>query len=49
LEVTTGGKGGGGAVLTPAAKGLISKYRKYNNKVSALVEKEFKRFFENKK
>lgn len=49
LEVTTGGKGGGGAVLTPAAKELISKYRKYNNKVSALVEKEFKRFFENKK
>lgn len=49
LDVTTGGRGGGGAVLTPAAKELISEYRKYNNRVSALVEKEFKRFFENKK
>ena len=27
LKVTTGGKGGGGATLTPEAKELISKYK----------------------
>ena len=33
LKVTTGGKGGGGATLTPEAKELISKYKKFNDKI----------------
>ena len=45
LEVTTGGKGGGGAVLTPEAKELLSKYKKYINRIASLTEKEFKHIF----
>ena len=45
LNVTTGGKGGGGAVLTQEAKGLLSKYKKYKKRIAILTEKEFKRFF----
>jgi len=45
LEVTTGGKGGGGATLTPAAKELISKYMKYKDRMALLTEKEFKNIF----
>ena len=49
LEVATGGKGGGGATLTPEAKELISKYKKYTDRMTFLVEKEFKHIFESKK
>jgi molybdate transport system regulatory protein len=49
LEVTTGGKGGGGATLTPEAKELISKYQKYTDRMTLLMEKEFKRIFGGKK
>jgi molybdate transport system regulatory protein len=49
LEVTTGGKGGGGAILTPEAKELISKYKKFDNGVALLVEREFNRIFGSKK
>ena len=45
LEVTTGGKGGGGATLTPEAKELLSKYKKYINRIASLTEKEFKHIF----
>lgn len=45
LEVTTGGKGGGGATLTSEAKELISKYKKYIDKMTLLAEREFKRIF----
>jgi len=45
LNVTTGGKGGGGAVLTQEAKELLSKYKKYKKRIAILTEKEFKRFF----
>jgi len=49
LEVTTGGKGGGGATLTPEAKELISKYKQFNDKMASLMEKEFKHIFGKKK
>ncbi|OOP56034.1 MAG: hypothetical protein AYP45_11370 [Candidatus Brocadia carolinensis] len=49
LEVTTGGKGGGGATLTPDAKELISKYKKYTTRMSHLIKSEFERVFEDKK
>lgn len=49
LEVTTGGKGGGGATLTSEAKDLILKYKKYTGRITVLMEKEFKRIFENEK
>lgn len=49
LEVTTGGKGGGGATLTPEAKELLSKYKKYVNRIASLTEKEFKHIFGSKK
>ncbi|MGQ3685690.1 MAG: winged helix-turn-helix domain-containing protein [Candidatus Loosdrechtia sp.] len=48
LEVTTGGKGGGGAILTKEAKKLISDYKKYTSRIAVLLEKEFKRVFKEK-
>ena len=42
LDVTTGGKGGGGAKLTHEARELVSSYNDYINKMSLIVEKEFK-------
>src|SRR3990172_11267928 len=45
LKVTTGGKGGGGATLTPEAKELVRKYKKYIDRMYFLTEKEFERFF----
>ena len=44
LKVATGGKGGGGATLTPEAKELISKYKKYTDRMTVLVGKEFSHF-----
>ena len=49
LNVATGGKGGGGATLTPEAKELISKYKQFNDKMASLMEKEFKHIFGKKK
>ena len=49
LNVATGGKGGGGATLTQEAKELISKYKQYTNRMTFLVEKEFKHIFGKKK
>ncbi|HHT9130764.1 MAG TPA: winged helix-turn-helix domain-containing protein [Candidatus Brocadiaceae bacterium] len=49
LEVTTGGKGGGGAVLTPEAKELLAKYKRYISRIASLTEKEFKHIFRSKK
>lgn len=48
LEVTTGGKGGGGAILTSEAKDLILKYKKFTDRMTSLIEKEFRRIFENR-
>ncbi len=41
LDVTTGGKGGGGAKLTNDARKLVSSYNNYVKKMSKIVEKEF--------
>jgi len=49
LKVAKGGKGGGGATLTPEAKELISKYKQYTDRMTFLVEKEFKHIFGSKK
>lgn len=49
LNVATGGKGGGGATLTPEAKELISRYKQFNDKMASLMEKEFKHIFGKKK
>ncbi len=49
LEVTTGGKGGGGASLTPHARDLVLKYKELNDRVSLLMKKEFKHVFKNKR
>ncbi len=48
LDVTTGGKGGGGAKLTHDAQKLVSSYNKYIQKMSLIVEKEFKLMFKQK-
>lgn len=45
LNVTTGGKGGGGAVLTEDAKRLMINFNTYKNRLNTLAEKEFKRIF----
>ena len=47
LTVTTGGRGGGGATLTPEARKLISKYKKLTERMTFLMEKEFIRIFRN--
>ena len=49
LKVATGGRGGGGATLTPEAKELISKYKQFNDKMASLMKKEFKHIFGKKK
>ena len=45
LEVATGGKGRGGGNLDTEAKELISKYKKYTDRMAFLMEKEFKHIF----
>jgi molybdate transport system regulatory protein len=45
LDVTTGGKGGGGAKLTNEARQLVSSYNNYLKKMNKVVEKEFKLMF----
>lgn len=42
---TTGGKSGGGSVLTVEAKQLIFKYELFEFRVRESVKKEFKLFF----
>ncbi len=48
LDVTTGGKGGGGAKLTDEARELISLYNNYTQKMNLIAEKEFKLMFKQK-
>ena len=48
LDVTTGGKGGGGAKLTDEARELVSLYNNYIKKMSLIAEKEFKLMFKQK-
>ncbi|MCR4290228.1 MAG: LysR family transcriptional regulator, partial [Candidatus Scalindua sp.] len=48
LDVTTGGRGGGGAKLTREARELVSLYNSYMQKISLIAEKEFKLMFKQK-
>ena len=48
LDVTTGGKGGGGAKLTHEARELVTSYNKYIQKMSLIAEKEFNNIFKQK-
>lgn len=48
LDVTTGGKGGGGAQLTQEARKLVSAYNDYIRKMGFVAEKEFSAFFKRK-
>lgn len=45
LEVTKGGKGGGGAKLTKEAQELIAAYNNYIEKMGLVLENEFNNFF----
>ncbi|MEK6645543.1 MAG: LysR family transcriptional regulator [Candidatus Firestonebacteria bacterium] len=42
LVKNRGGKGGGGAVLTDYAKGLLKKFEKIETKITASVNKRYK-------
>ncbi len=48
LDVTTGGKGGGGAKLTHDARDLVSSYNTFIKKMSSIAEKEFNNIFNQK-
>ena len=48
LDVTTGGKGGGGAKLTHEARELVLLYNNYTQKMSLIAEKEFNILFKQK-
>ncbi len=45
LSSTIGGKGGGGAVLTPEADRLLAAYRAYESEVKAFAEGRFEARF----
>ncbi|MBI5846915.1 MAG: winged helix-turn-helix domain-containing protein [Nitrospirae bacterium] len=45
IERQTGGKNGGGAVLTPAARDFLKKYRSMEAGINEFVDKRFKMFF----
>lgn len=45
VRANRGGRGGGGAELTPKAKDLIKKYEKFSGKATKSIESEFDRAF----
>ncbi len=45
LESSTGGKGGGGAELTPEARAFLSSYRSFESNVRQYAEESFKEIF----
>ena len=45
LESSTGGKGGGGAELTPEARAFLVSYRFFENKVRQYAEESFNEIF----
>jgi len=45
VERQTGGKNGGGAVLTPAARDFLNKYRSLEAGINEFVDKRFRTFF----
>jgi len=48
MDVTTGGRGGGGAKLTREARELIDAYNNYVQKMGTIAEKEFNISFKRK-
>ena len=46
LSSTTGGKGGGGAVLTADAKKLMEKYKAFDSEAKAAVRELFEKYFQ---
>jgi len=45
VERQTGGKNGGGAVLTPAARDFLNRYRLLEDGINEFVDQRFKTFF----
>lgn len=45
VERQTGGKNGGGATLTPAARDFLKKYRSLEEGINEFVDQRFKTFF----
>ena len=45
LQSSTGGRNGGGAVLTPEAKQLLQRYVQYCNTVNEFAVREFEKTF----
>ena len=45
LDSTTGGKGGGGARLTPEARKLLAAYRALEKEVCAFADERFSHYF----
>lgn len=45
LTSSTGGKGGGGAALTPAAKDLLIRYEQFSDAVNSFADEAFLEYF----
>lgn len=45
LEVTIGGRHGGGARLTPAARGLVRRFERVKGQVNRTADRAFARLF----
>jgi len=45
LARSTGGKGGGGAILTDAAKDLLTRYEQFSNAVNSFADEAFLEYF----
>lgn len=45
LESVTGGKGGGGAILTEQARSMLARYRQYQAEVGAYARERFEVLF----
>jgi len=45
LNERTGGKGGGGAILTQEARAILEKYREFEKGLQELVDRRFMEIF----
>ena len=45
VETRSGGKGGGGANLTPAARELLEKYESFRSDLDEIINNRFKEYF----
>jgi len=45
VERCAGGRGGGGAKLTPAGKKLLDRYQRFRRGTNAMVDKRFRKIF----